>query len=362
MCRTIAVALWASVLATAVLAIPTPDSAASSEAMVMEETTFKTGPMADQQTAMPKDPMTNVEKPMANEMPAMMDEMMNQESVEDAMMHPMAEPPMVEMEENRSPSEDSGPADQEATGRSAGYETVADAFKRIYSECMEEGSFSCVKPKVTAFLRATARKDAIFLTRDLAIEKTGAYSPTSYEYVQDNEAEGPDMLSRVERFLGSHALRVRLPEELRSGRAAQYVPAALLSGLHTEVRVPLADPAVAQSEARGFMKKVVMPFLLGLKFKAAAVLPLALALIALKTWKALTLGLLSLVLTGAMLIFRLSKPKVVSYEVVHYPHATVEHHAAPAPAPYDHHGYGRALPSGAAADLPYRAYAPSTRR
>jgi len=55
---------------------------------------------------------------------------------------------------------------------------------------------------------------------------------------------------------------------------------------------------------------VVLPFLLGLKFKATALVPLALSLIALKTWKALTLGLLSLVLSGAMVIFRFTKPKV----------------------------------------------------
>jgi VIT1/CCC1 family predicted Fe2+/Mn2+ transporter len=54
----------------------------------------------------------------------------------------------------------------------------------------------------------------------------------------------------------------------------------------------------------------VIPFLLGLKFKITALLPLALTLIALKTWKALTLGLLSVVLSAAMLIFKFTKPKV----------------------------------------------------
>lgn len=68
----------------------------------------------------------------------------------------------------------------------------------------------------------------------------------------------------------------------------------------------------------------MIPFLLGLKFKATALVPLALALIALKTWKALTLGLLSLVLSGAMMIFKLTKPKV-AYEVVHLGHPPVEH-------------------------------------
>lgn len=51
----------------------------------------------------------------------------------------------------------------------------------------------------------------------------------------------------------------------------------------------------------GFIKKVLLPFLLGLKFKASVLVPLALALIALKTWKALTLGLISLVLSGKII-------------------------------------------------------------
>lgn len=59
------------------------------------------------------------------------------------------------------------------------------------------------------------------------------------------------------------------------------------------------------------VKKVIVPFLLGLKFKTAVLVPLALALIAVKTWKALTLGLLSLVLTGALVVFKLTKPKVI---------------------------------------------------
>lgn len=58
------------------------------------------------------------------------------------------------------------------------------------------------------------------------------------------------------------------------------------------------------------MRKAVLPFLIGLKLKTAVLVPLALALIALKTWKAMTLGLLSLVLSGALVVFKIAKPKV----------------------------------------------------
>lgn len=78
------------------------------------------------------------------------------------------------------------------------------------------------------------------------------------------------------------------------------------------------------SIARGMIRKAVLPFLLGLKLKTTVLVPLALGLIALKTWKAMTLGLLSLVLSGALVIFKIAKPKIVNYEVVHYPHH-VEH-------------------------------------
>lgn len=104
---------------------------------------------------------------------------------------------------------------------------------------------------------------------------------------------------------------------------------------------------------------MIVPFLLGLKFKTAVLVPLALALIALKTWKALTLGLLSMVLTGALLIFKLSKPKV-NYEVVHFPQhhdhhiEHVEHiEHPPVAAGWGHAGYGRELN---AQEMAYRGY------
>jgi hypothetical protein len=93
----------------------------------------------------------------------------------------------------------------------------------------------------------------------------------------------------------------------------------------------------------------VLPFLLGLKFKATAVIPLAMALIALKTWKALTLGLLSIVLSAAMVIFKLTRPPKVSTYEVYYPPS--HHHLVDHPV-YDHHAAARALPD----DLAYSAY------
>lgn len=72
----------------------------------------------------------------------------------------------------------------EFSGR-ADYEqdTVVDAVKRIYSECVQLGSFACIKPKLLAFLSKSLKKDTIFLTRDLAIERTGQEFPVDNTYV-----------------------------------------------------------------------------------------------------------------------------------------------------------------------------------
>lgn len=103
-----------------------------------------------------------------------------------------------------------------------------------------------------------------------------------------------------------------------------------------------------------------MPFLIGLKFKATTLIPLAFALIALKTWKALTLALLSVVLSGAMVIFKFTKPKV-NYEVIHYPqpvpvyepHSHVHEYHAHDYAHAHAHAHGRQLN---AQDLAYNGH------
>ncbi|CAH1966049.1 unnamed protein product [Acanthoscelides obtectus] len=106
------------------------------------------------------------------------------------------------------------------------------------------------------------------------------------------------------------------------------------------------------------VKKVIIPFLLGLKFKTAVLVPLALALIALKTWKALTLSLLSLVLTGTISVFSKFVSKAPAYEVLHYSQPHVDYHHVDVPVPavaYGHPVYaGREL---SAQDIAYSAHA-----
>lgn len=112
----------------------------------------------------------------------------------------------------------------------------------------------------------------------------------------------------------------------------------------------LYNSNVTNPTGRSLVKKVIIPFLVGLKFKASVLVPLAITMIALKTWKALTLGLLSLVLAGSIAVFKLVKPKVVNYEVVHFPHPHhVDHHHGH----HLHHGWAR---QDYAQNLAYNAF------
>ncbi|KAF4532560.1 hypothetical protein B566_EDAN008484 [Ephemera danica] len=242
--------------------------------------------------------------------------------------------------------------------------TAADVLKRVYTECVQHGSLACIKPKLLAFLSSAVKNDQIAITKDmLIVRRNGAPAPSAayleaemeqLPMAEDERREALRalMMDRVEAFIETHDLKIRVPKEIVSGSLLPFVPKFLLEQVPAEVTVPLTNSRGVQE--RGFVKKVVIPFLLGLKFKATALIPLALALIALKTWKALTLGLLSLVLSGAMVIFKFTKPKVVNYEVYHYPTPHVapvyEHHPSP-----PEHPWGRAFDD--AADLAYRGYA-----
>ncbi|XP_015123807.1 uncharacterized protein LOC107045914 [Diachasma alloeum] len=221
--------------------------------------------------------------------------------------------------------------------------TTAEVLQKIYYRCVDsESMLSCVKPKVLAYLSDVIKQERVSITEDLAVVRAREMSFENEDYSQ-YEGVDPDrkellrslMLEKLDAYLASHKLEAKLPEAIAG---SNIVPRSLVDSVPKSLSIPLSD--VSNGQGRGFVKKVMIPFLLGLKFKATALVPLALALIALKTWKALTLGLLSMVLSGAMLIFKLTKPKV-AYEVVHYGHPPVEH-AAP---------HWDTAPNG-----PYRAY------
>ncbi|XP_066154128.1 uncharacterized protein [Euwallacea fornicatus] len=218
--------------------------------------------------------------------------------------------------------------------------SAIDVIQDIFSSCLKDLSIKCAKPKALGWLSDVADKEKIRISEDLVLVKKEAAEP-----VQGRGIEG-DVFEKFEDFLQTHELVVNPPAILNpSGPLGTLVPRSFEP---EELRVPLA----VTGRSSKIVKKVILPFLLGLKFKTAVIVPLALALIALKTWKALTLGLLSLVLTGALLIFKITKPKTVNYEVVHVPHEHIVDHP-PVSSGWDHPGYGRQLNSQ---EMAYNSY------
>ncbi|CAG9860639.1 unnamed protein product [Phyllotreta striolata] len=217
--------------------------------------------------------------------------------------------------------------------------SAGEVLQDVYYTCVQEFDLSCVKPKALHWLSDVAEDEEIRITENLMIVKRD--NPQS----EKERGFSNDVFEKFEDFLQTHDLVLTAPE---------FIPRSLGTG---PIKVPLAETGkYSVGRSSKVVKKVILPFLLGLKFKAAVLVPLALALIALKTWKALTLGLLSLVLTGALLIFKFTKPKVVNYEVIHVPpHVEhVEHLDHPPTASgWEHPGYGRQLTGN---EMAYNAY------
>ncbi|CAG9760743.1 unnamed protein product [Ceutorhynchus assimilis] len=209
--------------------------------------------------------------------------------------------------------------------------SAVEVVQSIYNSCLRDFSVSCAKPKALQWISEVADKKEIRITEDLVLVK----KDISINDIENGRGLEEDIFENFEDFLQTHELVAKPPALLKpEGPLGDLLPRSFQA---EELKVPLASTGRSSK----IVKKVILPFLLGLKFKTAVLVPLALALIALKTWKALTLGLLSMVLTGALLIFKLTKPKTVSYEVLHYPQHVdhiVDH---PPVSGWDHPAYAR---------------------
>lgn len=231
-------------------------------------------------------------------------------------------------------------------------DSAKDVLIDIYHSCVSQFSFTCVRPKAIQWISNCADKDKIKLTDELSIIRT---SNEEIEEKRNADNGVQNLFEKVDNFLAKHALKIEPKQILQDETLRSFIPKSYTKGgLVDGIVVPLSEGKSIEGTiiylkgfiktikfylfiARGFVKKVMIPFLLGLKFKSTVLVPLSLALIALKSWKAMTLGLLSLVLAGAMVIFKFAKPKIVNYEIVHFPHHPhhhVDHHPIIHDAPH----------------------------
>jgi hypothetical protein len=138
--------------------------------------------------------------------------------------------------------------------------TAADVLKRVYTDCVQHGSLACVKPKLLAFLSSAVKKDQIPITKDmLIVRRNGEPSPSAaylqaemeqlpMDEVERREALRALMMDRVESFIETHDLKIRVPKEVVSGSLLPFVPKFLLEQVPAEVTVPLTNSRGVQGK------------------------------------------------------------------------------------------------------------------
>jgi len=244
-----------------------------------------------------------------------------------------------------------------------------DLMDSIYTDCLRKDSVNCVKYKLFAFVdKMIGSKDSIPLADGVTVVKTQAANDGSPRSLDEEKNEDVETMveSRVERFLSSHTLKF----DVKGSDIMDSISSAgrALSDATDYLGITETDAA---EESRGKKKKaakILLPLLLALKLKAAALIPLALGAIALIAGKALVIGKIALVLAAIIGLKKLlSQQKSVTYEIVSHPHhsssSVSSGHDAWSGGDYSssasgasHGGWARS--ANDPQDLAYRAYKP----
>ncbi|XP_046384530.1 uncharacterized protein LOC124154692 [Ischnura elegans] len=229
------------------------------------------------------------------------------------------------------------PAEQPAAPAEGDY---VDKAYRFVQQCGSKDLLYCLKMRALTFVDGALRAPGdVPLVDGVTLVRSGAEDASSRAGRALTEAEleaslprAPEerdstvetlLVDRVARFLNSHTLQLKFPE-------------SSISELRQSVE-----------EGRKKKKKILLPLLIALKLKAAALIPLALGALALLALKALIVGKLALLISALIGLQKLLASQTTkTYEVVAHPHYSHSDH-------HDH--YARALD---AQQMAYSAHAP----
>lgn len=128
-----------------------------------------------------------------------------------------------------------------ATGAAAqaSEQSATDLAFDMYHSCLKDFSTSCVQPKAMRWFSEALRKDEIVITDKLSIVRTGTINDDQQERAMDSEER---MFYDIDKFLATHALRIKAPEYFQSPEARSLVPDFLLNNALTQgAVVPLAE-------------------------------------------------------------------------------------------------------------------------
>ncbi|XP_011880702.1 PREDICTED: uncharacterized protein LOC105569121 [Vollenhovia emeryi] len=232
------------------------------------------------------------------------------------------------------------PASQDATVTPPS--TILEEALNVYTSCSGESSISvCLKMKALRYVDRAARSADIEIVDGFKIVQT--------EETKNSRADNARSLNDIESTLPAETeAKEAAIDQAIVDRAAKF-----LSTHTVELSLP-EDVSRSFDEARGKKKKIVkslLPILLLLKLKAAALIPIALGALALIAFKALVIGKIALIISLILGLQKLLAYKSQSYEVVAHPVHDYGHDAH-----HDHHGWAR---SSVGSDLAYKAYKPS---
>ena len=71
------------------------------------------------------------------------------------------------------------------------------------------------------------------------------YIVSNVQWDGSNSMGADVMMEKIDDFLATHELKLRVPKEIVSGELLPYVPKFLLQGIPAEMRVPLSDSKTA---------------------------------------------------------------------------------------------------------------------
>ncbi|XP_069679298.1 uncharacterized protein [Periplaneta americana] len=170
-----------------------------------------------------------------------------------------------------------------------------DPLDQVYREC--KNSLSCAEGRMVQLIDQLDVRESVPLLDD---HVTLVKSPEAEEKdvpKNDGTSEpGAALLSRIDRYLKSHSIRVEIPE---FKNVFPEIPGRLLQERSVDIglRSLATDDA---SEGRGRLKKLILPLLLGMKLKASILLPIFISTIALISFKGLWAGLAAMLVSGAL--------------------------------------------------------------
>ncbi|XP_059488905.1 uncharacterized protein LOC132204424 [Neocloeon triangulifer] len=209
-----------------------------------------------------------------------------------------------------------------------------DAAYRFVQACGPQDLSMCLKQRALNFVDDALSKGDIPILSGVTLLQTANPSERTGKEVNDipRNDENPEahveslLIDRVARFFSTHTLQVKVPDDT------------------------ISDLKRSIEEGRKKKKKFLLPFLLALKLKAVALVPLVLGAIALLALKALVVGKIALALSALIGLQKLlaNQHSTKTVEVVAHPsYSHEEHHSTGG-----HGHYARNI------ELPYSAHKP----